>query len=684
LPTETTLVSSVNPSAVGQPVTFTATVAPAQGAATPSGSVTFLEGPAALGTGDLDASGHATFATATLPLGDHPVAARYNGDTHFAVSTSPALTQRVSPGPFVVSTTPADGDSVDPPLTSVRVTFNIAIDPNTFTAAAVTLTDPTGMLIQPVTVAALGATNTQFEISFPPQNQLGTYHLALGTQIKDAAGNPLPSPFAESINVAWLFIEGNSDPVGTCAAGYASFSFYVTFNEPVKSHSFHTSQISITPAPASGSISVVPVPVGKSAKKFLIRFTPVVFGSTTIVLGPNIKDVTNHPMDQDKDGILGQTGCAPAGDQYCFMADLTDPCLPGMDEFGHKAGMAPFQDLSLQPGQPGVFEVLRSGHDLTAPVDLGSNSFTFYGARYTGAQQLYVSSNGLITFGSGYPASANTDLSTAPPQPAIAVLWGDWWKPNGPGTAPDPMVLGKFDGNRLILEWHGVFAYASDRTNPATFQAILQLNTGAQEGDIVCNYPDLDVGDPALDNGGGATVGIKDQGTRVPDHLLVSYNDSTHPYVRSGQALHFFVPAPLPLLTAGPTGALFAASGTGWTTHAGGHGGAYLSHPSQAQSDYAQATWRLPVSPGTYAVYVTWVESTGNATDAHYRVYDGSTLLGSFLVDQSVAPTTVAADGTRWQLLGTFTTSTRRLRVVLDNGGNGTVVADAVFLAFPN
>src|SRR5207247_1138426 len=76
--TTTGVVSSINPSVSGQPVTFTATVkAKTSGAGTPTGTVTFRDGPTTLGTGTLNASGHATFVTSTLAVGAHPITASY-------------------------------------------------------------------------------------------------------------------------------------------------------------------------------------------------------------------------------------------------------------------------------------------------------------------------------------------------------------------------------------------------------------------------------------------------------------------------------------------------------------------------------------------------------------------------------------------------------------------------------
>ena len=90
--TSTTLSSSVNPSSVGQAVTFTATVTGASG--TPTGTVTFFDGGTAIGTATL-AAGAASFTTSSLTLGAHNITASYGGSAGSAASTSSALTQIV-------------------------------------------------------------------------------------------------------------------------------------------------------------------------------------------------------------------------------------------------------------------------------------------------------------------------------------------------------------------------------------------------------------------------------------------------------------------------------------------------------------------------------------------------------------------------------------------------------------
>ena len=78
--TKTVVASSRNPSLVGQPVTFTATVTRIPGSTPPLGGfVTFLDGTTELGGGTVDATGHAVFTTSALSAGPHTINAAYSG-----------------------------------------------------------------------------------------------------------------------------------------------------------------------------------------------------------------------------------------------------------------------------------------------------------------------------------------------------------------------------------------------------------------------------------------------------------------------------------------------------------------------------------------------------------------------------------------------------------------------------
>ena len=93
--TATTLVSSLNPSVVGQAVTFTAGVSSTAGTPPNGETITFKNGSAVLGTATLN-GGIAALTTSSLPAGIFIITASYPGDANFAASTSPGLRQVVN------------------------------------------------------------------------------------------------------------------------------------------------------------------------------------------------------------------------------------------------------------------------------------------------------------------------------------------------------------------------------------------------------------------------------------------------------------------------------------------------------------------------------------------------------------------------------------------------------------
>jgi hypothetical protein len=87
-----TLSGSPNPAMVTGAVTFTANVASAAGV--PAGTVTFLDGTAALGTAILT-NGTASFTTASLAAGQHTVTAAYGGGANYAAAASSGVTEAI-------------------------------------------------------------------------------------------------------------------------------------------------------------------------------------------------------------------------------------------------------------------------------------------------------------------------------------------------------------------------------------------------------------------------------------------------------------------------------------------------------------------------------------------------------------------------------------------------------------
>jgi hypothetical protein len=124
LPTTTSVVSSLNPSTYGQSITFTATVTPTSGTGVPTGTITFKSGTSTLAKVAMS-SGSASYTTAALGAGTKSITAVYSGDTTYATSTSPALSQVV----YKASTTTALSSSANPSTAGQSVTFTATVSP---------------------------------------------------------------------------------------------------------------------------------------------------------------------------------------------------------------------------------------------------------------------------------------------------------------------------------------------------------------------------------------------------------------------------------------------------------------------------------------------------------------------------------------------------------------------------
>ncbi len=132
--TKTTLTSSLNPSKLGQGVTFTATVTATTGSV-PTGTVTFYNGTSQINVATLNSSGVASIITASLALGTHSITAVYNGSTDDLTSTSSALTQTVT----AATTTTTLTSSLNPSTLGAAVTFTAKVTPGSGAAATGTV-----------------------------------------------------------------------------------------------------------------------------------------------------------------------------------------------------------------------------------------------------------------------------------------------------------------------------------------------------------------------------------------------------------------------------------------------------------------------------------------------------------------------------------------------------------------
>ncbi len=106
-------------------------------------------------------------------------------DVQIAAGTLPA-------GPRVTALAPSLWPSTNSALNMIGVVFDQAIDPTTIPNAIVSLKDPLGSAVNPVSVfPAVGSGNTEFVLTFPDQVIRGDYQLILGPGVASAAGHLL-------------------------------------------------------------------------------------------------------------------------------------------------------------------------------------------------------------------------------------------------------------------------------------------------------------------------------------------------------------------------------------------------------------------------------------------------------------------------------------------------------------
>ncbi len=126
--TTTAVISSVNPSVFGQPITLTATVQPTSpGGGTPTGTVTFEDTTTStsLGSATLNGTGVATLSNvSSLSIATHTITATYAGDTNFATSNG-SVTQTVGKA----GTTTTVTSSANPAVNGQSVTFTATVTP---------------------------------------------------------------------------------------------------------------------------------------------------------------------------------------------------------------------------------------------------------------------------------------------------------------------------------------------------------------------------------------------------------------------------------------------------------------------------------------------------------------------------------------------------------------------------
>jgi MYXO-CTERM domain-containing protein len=188
--------------------------------------------------------------------------------------------------------------------------------------------------------------------------------------------------------------------------------------------------------------------------------------------------------------------------------------LGGPNAFGYTYDVTSYD--YVQPGLLDTPLTLADDDEVTVALPW---TFEYYGVDYS---DVVVGSNGGIRFTTGAIDYINDCLPISGDTPHIAPFWTDL----DPSSILFPIGQGVFAqhdtaGNRFLITWEmvpllGLFA------GDGSFQIQLYPN-----GDIELHFADLDYGDPTIDDGAGATIGIQDVDGSDPLEVVCNGADPT-------------------------------------------------------------------------------------------------------------------------------------------------------------
>jgi hypothetical protein len=211
--TTTSLTSSSNPGALGEALTFTATIAGGAGPA-PTGTVLFFNGAIQLGSAVPVSGGIAALTISSLAGGPQTITADYSGDSNYVDSSSAPFSQNV------IAPT-LSGSLTGPPVSTViattplklreRLTFTASNGPAAGAGSAALLLSPDESAANSVfTLASMHSNfrlkdgkarifNLRLPRTLPSTVPAGAYHVLI--QTTDTAGHVFTVDSGQTINV---------------------------------------------------------------------------------------------------------------------------------------------------------------------------------------------------------------------------------------------------------------------------------------------------------------------------------------------------------------------------------------------------------------------------------------------------------------------------------------------------
>jgi len=401
--TTATVIGNPSTSVYGQAVTFTTTVsAMAPGSGTPSGTVTFKDGLATLGTAALDATGKATFTTTNpLVIGSHLISAVYAGDTNFLGSvTLSSFTELVNPDNSTISVV----SSAQPSVFGQAVTLTVTIG-----AAAPGSGTPTGTVI--LTLDSNPASPVALDVN--GKASLSASSLSVGTHtvkvfyVGDSnfnSSNNNSSPFVQTVNKADTTtgtVQSSTNP--SVFTQLVTFTTTVTVNSPGAGApsgmvQFFDNGTSLGSAPLlSGTASLTTSAAQGGSRSITATYSGDGSFNSSTTASPLIQTV--NKADSTTSAVLGSLNAVVFGQTITFSVKVAAQA----PATGSPSGIVTFFDGTTAIGS-GTISGGSAAFAETTQLAAGSHSIT---ASYAGDGNFNGSSNS-----SGFSVTVSQDGTT--------------------------------------------------------------------------------------------------------------------------------------------------------------------------------------------------------------------------------------------------------------------------------
>jgi hypothetical protein len=456
------------------------------------------------------------------------------------------------------------------PLT-YDVNFNEPVDPGSVQATDLALTGIAGSSVSGVSMLA-GNTTARFTLSVPTEGAL-TATIAAGN-VADPFGNPNAAfsavytvdagtapfpPLTAKVPLGSLIYDPSVPGSISSASDVDIYSLAVDTEQTITAFLTPAASLQPTIRLRDGSNTVLATATGAGAgQNALLQtvanvrtggpYTLEVTGASGTVGSYALQVILNAAKELEGTIAGVDNNTLPAAQNIngsfiglrAYQAAQRGAVMGVADGGGSYTGAAvpfSFEDISSTGT---VIAGLTNVDDASVAVGPAGFSFPFFGTTYT---SVFVSSNGLLTFGTANTEFTNTDLTTAPTQAAIAPFWDDLHTAGGAaGSNVFSQLLGSGANQHLTIQWNQIrFFSGGTAGDTITFQAQLYA-----DGRIQFNYSDLVSGAAAGNNGASATVGIKAAGTQGPDRLLLAFNNGPNAFVGTGQSTLISRPSATP------------------------------------------------------------------------------------------------------------------------------------------